>query len=118
MAEQEQPTVRQRAARLIKNSGRFLLKEVKAAKDSGKVIVADVAAALREARDPSNIFERWRNGSRELKQREVDLNQLVQDAVSECSGTCAELGVSLSLEQGAQLPAVPTNQQRLSARGR
>ena len=115
MAEQEGPTVRQRAARLIRDSGRFLLKEVKAAKDSGKFIVADVAAALREARDPSAIFERWRGGERELKQRELDLNQLVQDAVSECSATCAELGVSLELEQGAHFPALLLDELRLRA---
>lgn len=95
-------TVR-KTARLLKDSGRYLLAGVRAA-------LAEPVDATRE------LLESWRAGSRELVLAPGSPTKLVSDAMAEVTIGCAQLGIDLLLEQVDKLPEeLPMDQARMAA---
>lgn len=85
------PSTVRRTARLLKDSGRYLLAGVRAA-------LAEPVDATRETLDG------WRNGDRELERARVSLTSLLSDAMAEVTVTCAQLGIDLLMEPIDRLP--------------
>lgn len=85
------PSTVRRTARLLKDSGRYLLAGVRAA-------LAEPVDATREALDG------WRAGIRVLQVERVSPMIALSDAMAEVTVTCAQLGVDLLMEQVDRLP--------------
>jgi hypothetical protein len=95
-------SVAQAATKLLKDSGRLLLKGVKAA----------LGEPITEA---DAVLEDWRRGSATIERRPARLGEVVTRCMARASGLCGQRGLDLLLDRGDAVPSMELDERRIEA---